>query len=77
MGTFGLCKAKIGVDVFVHLAQQGKWGNMVAVLGGRYATVPISTLGDGVKRVDINRFYDARAYKPKVESVLGLPLFMH
>ena len=59
------------------LAQKGDWGNMVAVLGGRYATVPISTLGDGVKRVDVERFYDERAYKPKVDDVLGLPLFMH
>jgi 6-phosphofructokinase 1 len=59
------------------LVQKGEFGKMVAVLGGRYATVPISTLGDGIKRVDIDRFYDARAYKPKVDDVLGLPLFMH
>jgi ATP-dependent phosphofructokinase / diphosphate-dependent phosphofructokinase len=59
------------------LADRGDWGKMVAVLGGRYATVPLSALGDGVKRVDVDRFYDARAYKPKVDDVLGLPLFMH
>ncbi len=58
-------------------AQKGEWGQMVAVLGGRYSAVPISTLGEGVKRVDTQRFYDARAYKPKVENVHGLPLFMH
>jgi 6-phosphofructokinase 1 len=50
---------------------------MVAVLGGRYTAVPVETLADGVKRVDVDRFYDQDAYRPRVTRVLGLPMFLH
>ncbi len=67
--TFGVLAA--------DLAHDGDYGKMCALLGGRYAAVPLATLGEGVKRVDVERFYDVEQYRPKVASVLGLPMFLH
>ncbi len=55
----------------------GKSGLLMAVVGGRYAAVSIERLGEGIRRVDVDRFYDTREYRPKVVSVMGLPMFLH
>lgn len=55
----------------------GHSGKMVAVVGGRYAAVPIEIGGEAKKRVDVDRFYDPAAYRPKVTNVMGLPMFLH
>jgi 6-phosphofructokinase 1 len=52
-------------------------GVMVAVVDGRYASVPLIIGERGRKRVDVARFYDASAYRPKVAEVLGTPMFLH
>ena len=52
-------------------------GRMVAVVDGRYTTVPIEITGRGQKRVDIAHFYDAEEYRPKVVEVMGMPMFLH
>ena len=50
---------------------------MVAVVDGRYTSVPVA-IGDKMqKRVDVQRFYDAAAYRPKVADVMGMPMFLH
>jgi 6-phosphofructokinase 1 len=54
-----------------------KTGNMVALREGKYATVPINTLTQGVKRVDIQELYDEEHYLPKVSVVLGKPMFLY
>lgn len=59
------------------LFRQGESGKMVAVVGGRYAAVPIAVTGEAKKRVDVERFYDVDAYRPKVANVLGMPMFLH
>jgi 6-phosphofructokinase 1 len=33
--------------------------------------------GEGQKRVDVPRFYDAEEYRPKVAEVMGMPMFLH
>jgi 6-phosphofructokinase 1 len=30
-----------------------------------------------VKRVDVDRFYDVDKYRPKVDDVLGKPMFLY
>ena len=40
------------------LALEGSSGRMVALRGGTYSNVPISLTREGVKRVDVDRFYD-------------------
>jgi ATP-dependent phosphofructokinase / diphosphate-dependent phosphofructokinase len=52
-------------------------GKMVAVVDGRYTTVPIEITGEGQKRVDIAHFYDDQEYRPKVAEVMGMPMFLH
>ena len=51
-------------------------GKMVAVVDGRYTAVPIE-VGAAKKRVDVERFYDAENYRPKVADVMGMPMFLH
>ena len=59
------------------LLRRGQSGQLVGVVDGRYAAVPISVTGDGKKRVDVARFYDPQEYRPKVAEVLGMPMFLH
>ncbi|HKO59375.1 MAG TPA: 6-phosphofructokinase [Thermoanaerobaculia bacterium] len=59
------------------LLRRGETGKMLAVVDGRYAAVPIEVGGVAKKRVDIERFYDAENYRPKVADVLGMPMFLH
>ncbi|HVR06695.1 MAG TPA: 6-phosphofructokinase [Thermoanaerobaculia bacterium] len=59
------------------LVLAGETGRLVAILGGRYSTVPIGTACSGSKQVDVERFYDRAAYRPKIVGVLDLPMFLH
>ena len=59
------------------LVRRSESGKMVAVTDGRYTAVPIEVAGEAKKRVDVERFYDAENYRPKVASVLGMPMFLH
>src|SRR3954467_5290940 len=59
------------------LMRRGETGKMVAVVDGRYTAVPIEVGSSGLKRVDINRFYDVANYRPKVADVMGMPMFLH
>jgi ATP-dependent phosphofructokinase / diphosphate-dependent phosphofructokinase len=53
-----------------------KAGRLVAIHGGRYATEPIETVGEGTKRVDVEKFYDTEQYRADITGVLGLPMFL-
>ncbi len=53
-----------------------KAGRLVAIQGGRYTTEPIETVGEGTKRVDVERFYDSEQYRADITGVMGLPMFL-
>src|SRR5437667_8551063 len=55
------------------LLRRGESGKMVAVVDGRYTAVPVEVGGEAKKRVDVERFYDASAYRPTVADVMGMP----
>jgi 6-phosphofructokinase len=59
------------------LAMEGLSGRMVALKGGTYTNVPISLIGEGVKRVDTGEMYDVNAYRPKIRHVGGKPMFLY
>jgi len=59
------------------LVLAGQTGRLVAIAGGRYSAVPISTVLAGTKQVDVERFYDRVNYRPKIVGVLDLPMFLH
>jgi len=60
--------------IAADLARRGESGHMVAVSGGRYALESLSNVG--TRRVDVERYYDRAQYRPKMDSVLGLPMFL-
>jgi 6-phosphofructokinase 1 len=59
-----------------ELVLQRQTGKLVAVLKGCYSVQPISVVGEGQRRVDVERYYDAREYRPKLDPVIGLPMFL-
>jgi 6-phosphofructokinase 1 len=59
------------------LAMEGQSGRMVALRGGTYTNVPISLIGEGVKRVDTGEMYDVNTYRPKIRHVGGKPMFLY
>jgi len=72
-----LLVAKNFGNLVADLLVDGKTGLMAAVVGGRYAAVSIERLGEGTRRVDVDRFYDVDEYRPKISSVMSLPMFLH
>lgn len=64
-------------NLAADLLCSGKTGLMVAIVGGRYTAVSVERLGEGTRRVDVERFYDVDEYRPKVSSVMSLPMFLH
>jgi ATP-dependent phosphofructokinase / diphosphate-dependent phosphofructokinase len=65
--------ANLAVDQIL----QGHSGRMVALQSGNYTTVPIETMMQGTKRVDVAELYDAENYRPRVHHVLGKPMFLY
>ena len=59
------------------LIVEGTYGRLVAMRNGNYANVPLTVLGQGVKRVDIEALYDVEAYRPKLRHVDGKPMFLY
>ncbi|MDO8290047.1 MAG: 6-phosphofructokinase [Parvibaculum sp.] len=61
----------------VQMIEEGKTGFMTVLRDGNYATVPADTCVTGRKRVDIEAFYDTKAYRPRVAEVNGKPMFFY
>ncbi|HMQ52075.1 MAG TPA: 6-phosphofructokinase [Anaerolineae bacterium] len=64
-------------NMAMDLIQENRLGQMVAVRDGKYATVPITILSEGIKRVDVDELYDVEAYRPKVRHVNAKPMFLY
>ncbi len=64
--------ANLAMDMLLH----GALGVMVALQEGKYTTVGLNAVVEGVKRVDVGKFYDAVEYRPKVRGVQGVPMFL-
>lgn len=56
---------------------KGISGKMTALQEGRYTMIDIDTIMSGLKRVDVEQLYDAERYLPKVQNVLGKPMFLY
>lgn len=54
----------------------GHSGEMVALRNGCYTVVPVATAVSGKRKVDVDAFYDAEAYRPRITQVLGMPMFL-
>lgn len=60
----------------IQLIRRGEVGKMVALHGGKYATVPIDMIMAGKKQVDVPSFYDVVQYKPSIRDFMGVPMFL-
>jgi len=64
-------------NLAMDLILSGTRGRMVALRDGTYTHVPMSMIGTGLKRVDVDELYDVNEYRPKVRHVLGKPMFLY
>ncbi len=66
---------------FGHLAADlllaGQSGRMVAVREGKFTHIDMGEVTQGTRRVDVDRLYDAEAYRPRLHGVEGLPMFLY
>jgi 6-phosphofructokinase 1 len=60
-----------------QLIEQRQFGKMVALREGKYAVVPVDTIVQGRKVVDVPELYDAENYRPRVSRVLNKPMFLY
>jgi 6-phosphofructokinase 1 len=65
---------------FANLAYErlraGHQGEMTALQKGCYTVVPVATAISGKRSVDVDRYYDREAFRPRLASVQGLPMFL-
>lgn len=61
----------------VQQLEMGHAGLMMAIQDGRYTTVPGDTCIQGTKRVDVEELYDAENYRPRVNRMIGKPMFLY
>ncbi len=62
--------------IAADLVARGDAGKLVAVERGCYAVKPITVVGEGIRRVNVERYYDVAQYRPKLDAVVGLPMFL-
>jgi 6-phosphofructokinase 1 len=61
----------------IGLLVGGHAGRMVALRNGTYTNVAITTVKEGVKRVDVDALYDVEEYRPNVWHMDGKPMFLY
>jgi 6-phosphofructokinase 1 len=61
----------------VQMIEEGHTGIMTVLRDGNYATVAADTCITGRKRVDVEAFYDAEAYRPRIAKVIDKPMFFY
>jgi 6-phosphofructokinase 1 len=64
-------------NVAINVIKSGERNRLVALRNGTYTSIPITTITQGLKRVDVAELYDAENYRPKVRHVEGKPMFLY
>lgn len=64
-------------NLAIELILAGETGRLVVLREGRYQHEDLDIVAQGVKRVDVDSFYDVENYRPKLASVLGQPMFLY
>ncbi|MBI4535119.1 MAG: 6-phosphofructokinase, partial [Ignavibacteriae bacterium] len=59
------------------LVLKQQFGSMVALREGKYTVVPIETISQGKKTVDVGELYDSENYRPRVSHLLNKPMFLY
>jgi 6-phosphofructokinase 1 len=61
----------------VQLLSRNETGRMVALKRGNYSHMPIDTLEQGSKFVDVASLYDPALYRAKLQRIEGMPMFLY
>jgi 6-phosphofructokinase 1 len=61
----------------VQLLQRGETARMVTLTDGNYGHVPIATLLEGSKSVDVGGLYDPLTYRARLMRIEGMPMFLY
>jgi 6-phosphofructokinase len=64
-------------NMALNLIDRDQAGSMVVLRRGTYTSVPLETIMQGVKRVDVEALYDEKRYCPLVRQVDGKPMFLY
>ncbi|MGI6741809.1 MAG: 6-phosphofructokinase [Brevefilum sp.] len=64
-----------GTIAIQHILR-GEYGRMTALQDGKYTTVPIGTVLEGKKIVDVDAFYDKENYIPRIKDFISVPMFL-
>ncbi len=64
-------------NLAVELINKQVFGRMLAIKKGVYTHIPFSMTTGGVKRVNVDEFYDIDQYRPNIKSLEGKPLFLY
>jgi 6-phosphofructokinase 1 len=64
-------------NMAMSLILRKEYGRMMALHNGIYTNVPMRTITEGLKRVDVDELYDKDQYRPKVRNVDGKPMFLY
>jgi len=64
-------------NLATDLVLKNHFGKLVALQEGKYTVVPLETISQGKKTVDVNELYDAENYRPKVSNMLHKPMFLY
>jgi 6-phosphofructokinase len=59
-----------------ELTKNGDFGKMTAINNGRYNAVDVEGIIHNKRHVDVDRFYDVDEYRPRIQNIAGLPLFL-
>jgi len=61
----------------VQLIEAGQTGRMVSLRDGNYTHVPIGTLLEATKSVDVDSLYDRASYRARLMRIEGMPMFLY
>ena len=64
-------------NLAVELIDKRVFGRMLAIQKGVYTHIPFSMITGGLKRVNVDEFYDMNEYRPNIKSLEGKPLFLY
>ncbi len=63
-------------NLAMDLLLEGASGLMTALQQGKYTTADLGAVVAGVKRVDVDRYYDKEEYRPLIRRVRDVPMFL-
>jgi 6-phosphofructokinase 1 len=64
-------------NLALDLISKQIYGRMIAIKNGVYTHIPLSMVTTGIKRVNVDEFYDIERYKPKFRNLEGKPMFLY